>query len=293
MGLQRVGLLGVGLVGTAIARRMLEAGFEVVGFDIDAQRLAVMESLGGMNAGSVRGVFAASTQVILSLPDSDCVAEVLGQASDTVQRGSVLIDTTTGTPQEAVKQSEAWAKVGVDYGDATILGSSAQVAAGDALVIAGGSSSFFEVCQRISAPWAKETVHVGPAGSGAKLKLVVNHVLGLQRLVLAEGLGLAQSAGIDLGLALDILRKGPTASVVLETKGPQMLQGDYQPRARLRQHLKDVTLIQSLGEQCGARLPLENLHRTLLEEAVANGWGDLDNSAVFRLFAEKPQPAAK
>jgi 3-hydroxyisobutyrate dehydrogenase len=287
---EEVGIIGIGLVGTAIARRMLDAKFVVAGFDIDANRITALRSLGGIGLGSAEEVFRRCRHVILSLPDSKHVHEVLHSAATAIQSTHVLIDTTTGSPEDAAQQWQRCTALGAEYGDATILGSSAQVESGEALVIAGGSARFFRILQQLAAPWSRETIHVGICGSAARLKLVVNHVLGLQRLVLAEGLGLARSCGIDLEVALQILRKSPAAAQVMETKGPQMLRGDFVPRARLKQHLKDVTLIEALGQSCNARLPLADLHRTLLEEAVERGWGELDNSAVFKLFSDDDEP---
>ena len=116
------------------------------------------------------------------------------------------------------------------------------------------------------------------------MKLVVNLVLGLNRAVLAEGLALARSCGLDPSAALEILRAGPAASRVMDVKGAKMLSGDFTPQARLAQHLKDVHLILKMGQDCGARLPLSALHRDLLEGLAAQGYHDADNSAIIRAF---------
>jgi 3-hydroxyisobutyrate dehydrogenase-like beta-hydroxyacid dehydrogenase len=116
------------------------------------------------------------------------------------------------------------------------------------------------------------------------MKLVVNLVLGLNRAVLAEGLALARSCGLDPSAALEIPRAGPAASRVMDVKGTKMLSGDFTPQARLAQHLKDVHLILKMGHDCGARVPLSALHRDLLEGLAAQGYHDADNSAIIRAF---------
>jgi 3-hydroxyisobutyrate dehydrogenase-like beta-hydroxyacid dehydrogenase len=116
------------------------------------------------------------------------------------------------------------------------------------------------------------------------MKLVLNLVLGLNRAVLGEGLAFARACGIDESVALDILRAGPSWSKVMDTKGEKMLTGDFEPQARLAQHLKDVRLILEAGRQSNAMLPLSKLHEQLLDELVQAGYGDLDNSAVIRAF---------
>ena len=116
------------------------------------------------------------------------------------------------------------------------------------------------------------------------MKLVVNLVLGLNRAALAEGLALARWCDLDLGQCLRVLQAGAAYSRVMDTKGRKMIEQDFRPEARLSQHLKDVRLILALAEQVGARTPLSQLHRELLERAEAAGWGQDDNSAVIRLF---------
>jgi 3-hydroxyisobutyrate dehydrogenase-like beta-hydroxyacid dehydrogenase len=116
------------------------------------------------------------------------------------------------------------------------------------------------------------------------MKLVVNLVLGLNRAVLAEGLSFAQACGVDPQVALEVLQVGPTFSRVMETKGKKMLTGDFEPQARLRQHLKDVLLILAESAKHGATTPLSELHRTLLESLDAAGFGDEDNAAIVRAF---------
>jgi 3-hydroxyisobutyrate dehydrogenase-like beta-hydroxyacid dehydrogenase len=132
--------------------------------------------------------------------------------------------------------------------------------------------------------------HVGTWGDGTRLKLVTNLVLGLHRAALAEALGLAEAMGLDLATTLAVLRDSAAYSRVMDTKGDKMVRGDFTPQARLSQHLKDVRLILAEGERTGAKLPLSELHRRLLELVESLGLGDLDNSAILRAFLP-PDPA--
>jgi 3-hydroxyisobutyrate dehydrogenase-like beta-hydroxyacid dehydrogenase len=126
--------------------------------------------------------------------------------------------------------------------------------------------------------------HTGPAGTGTRMKLAMNLVLGLQRAVLAEGLEFARSSGIDPQLALEVLKAGPAYSRAMDTKGPKMLSGNFEPEARLAQHWKDVRLIQKSALANGASLPLTEVHETLLRAASDAGWGAEDNSAIIKVF---------
>jgi 2-hydroxy-3-oxopropionate reductase len=124
------------------------------------------------------------------------------------------------------------------------------------------------------------------------MKLVVNLVLGLNRAVLAEGLSLARACGLDLAATLQVLRAGAAYSRVMDTKGHKMIAEEFQPQARLSQHLKDVRLILTEAERVGAVVPLSRLHRALLEEVEAGGWGEEDNSAVIRAFSPQRHPGS-
>ncbi len=283
----RLGLIGIGLVGQAIAERMLQAGWEVVGYDIAPQRREILRRLGGIAVEQAREVVNSAARVVLSLPDSEIVAQVLGALHGDIVPGTVLIDTTTGAPRSAETLAEEWTQRNVDYCDATILGSSEMVRCGTAMVLVGGNERQFSIVDSVVRPWAGDVLLVGPVGSGTRMKLVVNLALGLHRAVLAEALGMAEAIGIDAEQALRVLEMGSASSAVMPLKGPKMLRGDFRPQARLSQHLKDVGLILALGGSQQAKLPLTELHQSLLEECVRRGWGDLDNSAIFKLFQQK------
>jgi 3-hydroxyisobutyrate dehydrogenase-like beta-hydroxyacid dehydrogenase len=208
----------------------------------------------------------------------------MAQIEDALRAGMLVVDTTTGDPQSAAALGANLAGRGIRYLDATIAGSSAQVSAGQVVVMAGGQKQAFDAAGELLATFAADSYHVGPWGSGSRMKLVVNLVLGLNRAVLAEGITLAAALGLDLERALDILRSSAAYSRVMDTKGTKMLTGDFEPQARLSQHLKDVRLILAAAERTGTELPLSLLHRELLERLEGAGFGELDNSAIIRAF---------
>src|SRR5581483_4874146 len=180
------------------------------------------------------------------------------------------------------------AELGVDYVDACVGGSSAQVRRGEAVVMAGGSVQAWERSRDLFDAFAKKSWLLGPPGSGARMKLVFNLVLGLNRAVLAEGLEFAAHAGIAPSQALEVLREGAAYSGVMDTKGERMVTADFSPEARLSQHRKDVRLILAAAERWGAVTPLSHVHDALLERAEALGYGQADNSAVITAFQSRP-----
>jgi len=281
--MSRVGIIGLGLVGGAMAERLLRAGFDVVGFDVAAERNAELHNLGGRPLASAAEVIAASDRTILSLPTSDIARYVLSSSPE-ILPGKTIVDTTTGEPQAMENLGHELARRGTAYLVATIAGSSVQVRHGEALVMTGGSEDLAKACGELLQSFSRQRCYVGSWAAAARMKLVVNVVLGLNRAVLAEGLAFAQACGIEPQRALDVLKAGPAFSRVMETKGGRMISGDFTPEARLAQHVKDVRLILELGKQLDAELPLSTLHAELLEQLIQRGLGEQDNSAIIRAF---------
>lgn len=279
-----VGLVGIGLVGTALAERLLARGFDVVGHDILPERRQELERLGGHVASCPADVASRARRVVLSLLTSDIVRQVVEGDGGILQAApppQLVIDTTTGDPDETERIAALLAEQGIGYLDATISGSSVQIRDGEGVFTVGGEEEHFAACEDILAALTDKAFHVGPVGSGCKTKLVINLILGLNRVALAEGLAFAEALGLDLSGMLPLLTTTPAHSRMMDTKGRKMVEGDFAIQARLSQHHKDVQLILNLAKKARQELPLSEAHLAILDAAIAAGDGDLDNSAVI------------
>ena len=275
-------MIGLGLMGGAMAARLHRARFQLLGWDRDAKRMNEFAQAGQGRAATSEGdIFEQCSHIILSLPDSNVVNAVLQNGRRLLSAGQIIIDTSTGDPSSAEALGAALAKQGAHYLDATVSGSSAQVADGSAVLMVGGEDSAFAACGGLFAQLGARTFHTGPCGSGAKMKLVTNLVLGLNRAALAEGLAFAWDLDLDPVLTLEIMRGSMAYSRIMDTKGEKMISADFTPQARLSQHLKDVRLMLAATKM---KLPLSDAHRALLEKAEALGCGDLDNSAIIKAY---------
>lgn len=288
-----IGLIGVGLIGSAIAERLIAAGFRVVGWDVDVAALQMLKQLGGEGGYDVRGIFQSCDRTILSLPSHHEVEHVIDACKSTMRSGQIVIDTTTGDPLGAERVACKLAALNIGYLDATISGNSAQLRTGAVALMVGGAFETFSSCADIFAALGGSTFHTGPAGTGAKMKLVTNLVLGLNRAALAEGLAFAESFGLDLVSTLEVMRGSGAYSRIMDVKGERMINREFSPDARLSQHLKDVRLIVDLGQQAGLPMPLSATHRTVLEQAEAAGLGDLDNSAIINVLTASQTAGSK
>ena len=282
---ERIGLIGLGLMGSAMAKRLCGAGFAVVGWDVEPARRREFSTGGGARAAVDAGeVFRDCRRVILSLPDSQVVQAVVREAGSQLSAGHILLDTSTGDPAAAETSGAELGRRGVEYLDATVSGSSAQVADGTAVFMVGGARAAYERCADLFACLGERAFHTGVSGTGAKMKLATNLVLGLNRAALAEGLAFAAALGLDAAQTLEIMRGSMAWSRIMDTKGEKMISGDFTPQARLSQHLKDVRLMLAATH---LELPLTEAHRELLLRAEALGCGELDNSAIRRAYDTK------
>lgn len=286
--IKRAGLVGLGLMGRAFARRLRAAGWEVVGFDLAPACRTQARKLGVRIVRSNAAVFRECDRVLLSLPTSRETELVLAEVGSALHAGHLILDTTTGEPEQAEAIHRRLASRGVRYLDTTISGNSEQVASGDdVLTMVGGDAEAFATARRLLRVLTPRVRYVGPSGSGARMKLVTNLVLGLNRAVLAEGLCFAEQLGFTRRAALEVLLDSKAYSATMDTKGEKMVTEDFTPQARLSQHLKDVRLMLQAAEAKRFQLPFTQVHRQLLDAAEAAGLGPLDNCALIKVLAGK------
>lgn len=277
----RVGVIGLGLMGTAMAERLLEHGYEVRVWN---RTRAKAEPLLARGARWSDQPLAEGGRVIVSLYTTDTVVEVLEAMRAGAGPGLVVVDTTTGEPGATETLGRRLAEWGWCYLDAPISGSSQQTRDGEATVLVGGERAAFEENADLWRALGRRVYHVGPNGSGARMKLITNLVLGLNRAVLAEGLAFAEALGVSPGAALEVLAGSNAYSKAIDVKGRKMVERDYAVQARLSQHLKDVRLMLGAAQAAGLALPLTDTHRRLMEAAEARGLGELDNSAILEVL---------
>lgn len=283
----QVGLIGLGLLGSALSSRWLESGYRVVGYDRNPQARDHLAMLGGYPVDSAEHVCRGLKHIVLCLPDHQVVRAVLLEIMADLKPGQVVIDMSTGESAAAEAAHQLLRQRQVDYLEATISGSGDHVRRGEALVMTGGDLARSEDCRDLFSAIAATVIHAGPVGTASKLKLVTNLVLGLNRAALAEGWALAQALGLQPATTLEALCRGPAYSRIMDTKVPKLLHGDFSPQARLAQHHKDVQLMLRAGQQVGMELPLTECHERLLKSAVEKGWGELDNCALYKLYEKQ------
>lgn len=281
-----IGIVGLGLVGRALAQRLLAAGYQVRGWDVSEVARVEASGLGVRVTSELKAVNAPT--LLLSLPDSSVVTKVLWEEglATALAPGTTALDTTTGTPGDAVANHTRLAAQGVRFVDVTLSGSSEEIARGEATALVGGPAAKASYRPLVET-FASRVFFLGQPGHGCLAKLVVNHVMGLNRAALAEGLALGEKAGLESEALLEVLQGSAAYSRVMDMKGQRMVARDYAPASRISQHAKDVRLILELATQAGARVPLEEVHAALLRDAVEAGHGEADNAALIEVFRQE------
>jgi len=276
-----LGVIGLGLMGTALTERLLKHGYRVTVWNRTREKAAPLIAQGAQWSDNP---LADCRRAIISLYTSEVVAEVLQQMETGLRPEQIIVDTTTGEPEQTAALGGRLAARGVRYLDAPISGSSQQTRDGQATVIVGGERTTFDACADLWSVMGAKVFHVGPCGSAARMKLISNLVLGLNRAVLAEGLAFAEALGVAPAAALEVLKGSNAYSRAMDVKGRKMVERDFSVQARLSQHLKDVRLMLDAARAAGLTLPLTETHRRLMEQAEAAGLGDQDNSAILEVL---------
>ncbi len=282
-------MIGAGLMGTALTERLLAHGYRVVVWNRTRTKADPLLARGAEWSDNP---LVACERVIVSLYTTDVVEQVLQEMQAGLRAGQIILDTTTGEPAQTTALGDRLAGQGVRYLDAPISGSSEQTRRGEATVMVGGDPETFARCADLWPVLGQRVFHVGPCGSAAKMKLISNLVLGLNRVALAEGLAFAERIGVAPAAALEVLSGSMAYSRAMDVKGRKMVERDFTVQARLSQHLKDVRMMLESAAAVGLSLPLTETHRALLERAEAAGLGDLDNSAILEILRQPQSPAA-
>ena len=288
-----VGLVGVGLMGEALAVRLLAAGLSVLGFDIDAARTRRLAALGGEAAASAAELALQSNPIVLAVYDTDQVEAVaerevlpaLGERS-----GKVLLCTSTCDPDRIAELGERVAARGLVLIEAPVSGTSEQVRRGEGVGLIGGDAAAAAAVRPVLDAMFPRHFHVGGIGDGGRAKLAVNLILGLNRLALAEGLVFAERLGLDPTAFLKVARASAACSQVMDTKGAKMIARDFTPEGRARQTLKDVHLMLNEARAAGLELPLLKVHAEVLDACVRAGEGERDNCIVIEEIRRRGRP---
>jgi 3-hydroxyisobutyrate dehydrogenase-like beta-hydroxyacid dehydrogenase len=271
-------------MGEVYARRLIDAGIPVTGFDIDSARRARLAEIGGRPVDTIAKLAGPSRCILIAVFSTDQVEDVIeNHLLPTLGDGSkkIALCMSTCDPDRVSALGGRLVPRGIRFLDMPVSGTSDQVRRGDGVALIGGDMAIADEIKPVLDALFARRFHVGKIGDGGRAKLAVNLILGLNRLAMAEGLVFAERLGLDPAAFLDVARGSASYSQVMETKGPKMVRRDFSPEGRVRQTLKDAHLILDQAAAAGQPLPMLALHADVLEACVRAGEGDMDNSIII------------
>ncbi len=254
----RLGFIGIGYMGRPIARRLLEAGFKLTAYDRDPNKADELVRYGGTVAQGVSGLSSSCNVVLSCLPSDQAVLDIYrgsGGVFAHARPGSVIIDMSTVYPETSQELSKRGSERGVEVLDVTMSGSTPTAENGLLTLFGGGNKERFDSAESIFRVIAKNYFYLGPSGSGATMKLVVNALLGIGMQAIAEAVALGEKAGLDRNRLLDVLSQTAVVAPAHAGKLQRAKKSDYSPQFPIRLMNKDFGLIFNLAAAVGARMP--------------------------------------
>ncbi|PYM58032.1 MAG: hypothetical protein DMD77_09775 [Candidatus Rokuibacteriota bacterium] len=278
-----IGIVGLGLLGHAIASRLIKAGHTVIGFDVLPDRVSALAAMGGTPASSAAAV-AQSAEAVCTLLPSLATAEAAILGAGGILAGArpdlAVIQMSTISPTLTERLAREVTARGLGFLDCPVSGTSSMVERGDGIFFVGGDRALFERWQPVLESVLARAVLVGRVGQAMVLKLVANLLVALNSAAAAEALTLARKAGLDLSLALDVLNASAAASSMLKVRGPMIVRGEFPAQMKLDLFMKDIHLMQEAATAVGAPLPFTDLAERLYAAAQAQGHGGEDLAVV-------------
>jgi 2-hydroxy-3-oxopropionate reductase len=282
--MKRIGIVGVGLLGSAVASRLLARGFEVTGHDTRPEQVMALAA-SGLRAAKSAADAAAGADAVITILTTPAVVEAVWLGADglleAAPKTAVLMQMSTISPELSRRLGEAAASRGFRFLEVPISGTSTVVMRGGGTMFVGGDAVLAETCRPVCDAIAAKTVYVGGVGDASVAKLAANLIGGMSAIALAEALVLGEKSGVEPARLLAALREAPVRNGTMDTRGPLMVSHSFPPHIRLDLYLKDFGLMLEEGKRLGMPLPLTSVAHQLCTAASAAGHGGEDLAAVI------------
>jgi 3-hydroxyisobutyrate dehydrogenase-like beta-hydroxyacid dehydrogenase len=284
---QSVGMIGLGIMGSAMSYNLGRAGVRVVGYDVAPRARAAHKRSGGVAAKSVRDVARRADIVITSLPSARALTEVAAEIAESAKRGTVVVETSTLPIDVKTAARETLAKRGVVLLDCPLSGTGAQARAKDLLIYVSGERSAYRKIAPVLPGFTSAAYYVGPFGAGSKMKFVANLLVAIHNVAAAEAMVLGMKAGLAPAMILKVVAGGAGGSRMFQVRGPMMVKGDYS-EATMKNEVwqKDMTIIGDFARSLDCPTPLFAASAPIYNAAMAMGLGKEDTGAVCAVLEE-------
>jgi L-threonate 2-dehydrogenase len=280
-----VGIIGLGIMGGAIARNLVDRGWRVVGFDTDAARRAELAQANVTIAGDAGQVARDAPIVMTSLPTPAAVADVAHEIANSGQSPRIVVELSTLSIADKLRFEAILKKAGHIALDCPLSGTGAQAKVRDLVVYASGDGHAIARCAGLFSDFAKQSADLGTFGNGSRMKFVANLLVAIHNVATAEAMILAERAGLDPKMVVDMVGPGAGGSRMFQMRAPMMVEGVYEPATmKVSTWKKDMAIIAEFADDVGCATPLFTLTQPVYTEAMAMGLGDQDTAAVFEVL---------
>jgi 3-hydroxyisobutyrate dehydrogenase/glyoxylate/succinic semialdehyde reductase len=280
-----VGIVGLGIMGSAIARNLVDRGWRVIGFDTDAARRAELAQANVEIVDNVGQVARGAPIIMTSLPSPSAVEEVAQAIAASGQPSRIVVEVSTLTIADKLRFEAILKQAGHVALDCPLSGTGAQAKTRDLVVYASGDSGAIARCAGLFADFARQSADLGVFGNGSRMKFVANHLVAIHNVATAEAMILAERAGLDPKMVVDMVGPGAGGSRMFQMRAPMMVAGVYEPATmKVSTWKKDMAIIAEFADQVGCATPLFTLTQPVYAEAMAMGLGDQDTAAVFEVL---------
>ena len=280
-----VGMVGLGIMGSAIARNLVERGWAVVGFDTEPSRRTELELAGVTIVDGAGAVASHATMIMTSLPNADAANAVATQIARCGQPARIVIELSTLTIADKLHFRAILEPAGHIALDCPLSGTGAQAAVRDLVVYASGDSAAIARCRSLFADFAKQSADLGAYGNGSRMKFVANHLVAIHNVASAEAMTLAERAGLDLNQVIEMVAPGAGGSRMFQMRAPMMANRSYEPATmRISTWQKDMAIIAEFASELGCETPLFTTTQPVYAQAMAMGLGNQDTAAVFEVL---------
>jgi L-threonate 2-dehydrogenase len=297
MASRAVGVIGLGAMGGAFARHLVEAGYAVSGYDIDAKRMQLLKRRGGTPGASVASIAGRHHTIITSLPSVEACNSVYfgsGGIAHEAQPGTIVIETSTMALELKVALRDGCRKRKITVLDCPISGTGAQAAAKDTAVYASGDPDAVQRCRAIFAGFARSMHFCGEYGNGSKLKFIANLLVTIHNVAAAEAVVLGRKSGLDARLLYDVIRDGAGTSRMFEVRGAKMIADDYSNASMaLGLYQKDINIIAAFAAALHCPTPLFDASRQFYAAGLAQAREDDDPAVVCDVLAQMANATAR
>jgi 3-hydroxyisobutyrate dehydrogenase-like beta-hydroxyacid dehydrogenase len=285
--MQKVGFVGIGLMGQQMTRRLLMAGFPVTVWNRTKEKTKDILTAGAAWGDSPKACAQGADVVITMVTDSAASEEVIcGQNGvlEGAHPGLILIDMGSIAPETSRSIAVRAKGKGIPMLDAPVTGNPKVASEGKLGIMVGGAKEYFDACLSIFQAMGVKIIHVGENGKGTTLKLINNLIMGVALEAVAEALVLASKAGIDPVKVIEITSVGGARTGAMETRGPRMIKHDFSPHFSTNNMYKDLSSAMKLAEEVGVSLPATSIAREMLRAAKTQGKGDMDSCVVMTVL---------